>query len=50
MMGDTMKGLLSRVSSLALLVAVALGALATPGCGGPTQAGKLEVTYYYLPG
>jgi hypothetical protein len=31
---------------LALLAGVALLA----GCGGPAEAGPLEVTYYYMPG
>ncbi len=31
---------------LALLAGVALLA----GCGGPTEASPLEVTYYYMPG
>ncbi len=33
-------------SWLVLLVGVALLA----GCGGPAEAGPLEVTYYYMPG
>ena len=33
-------------SWLALLAGVALLA----GCGGPAEAGPLEVTYYYMPG
>lgn len=42
---------LDSTRALALLAAVAMGGLLmASGCGGPAQAGKLEVTYYYLPG
>jgi len=39
-----------RTLSLAAFLALLAGVALLAGCGGPAEAGPLEVTYYYLPG